>query len=372
MLGAIPTVEVAPGVNLPMITMGGVNQTYEPGYPDYSNYTLWLELGGRGFDSAWEYRTQAAIARNMSMSGLPREQLFLTTKIPGSLHGGCCGCYGATPGACAASCHGVCFPASGYYTAANATGYIMENLKILFDNGVDYIDLLLLHEPCDYIAPYPYNASVETGVIYGAIEAAFQSQDPSLKGRIKAIGVSNFDENQLTLLAQTNKVTPSVNQCRMSVGTYDKATHDYCKAHGITYQAYSTLHGQVKDDAVTKIAEAHNVSNQQVVMRWVTQLGVPFVTASESEAYDTEDIAIFDFNLTSQEMDSLTNWKPSKGKCEAFPSCSNVTGSCIAKGCQKCKSTPPSKSCGSCGCETCCPGCELANAGGLTYCTEKK
>lgn len=305
--GTIPTVEIAPSVRMPFVTLGGVNRSLYPDYPDYSNYSLWLQLGGRGFDSAWEYRTQGGIARAMVKSGITRSELFLTTKIPGSLHGGCCGCPGAgPPGTCLAKCHGVCFPASGHYTAKDATRYIREELATLRNNGVEYVDLLLLHEPCDYLAPYPYNASAECSQVYGAMEAALTSDDPELKGRIRALGVSNFDATMLQQLARTNKIVPAVNQCRMSVGEYDAATHEYCKQHNITYQAYSTLHGIVKDRAVSAIAAAHGVSNAAVVMRWVTQLGVPLVTASESAAYDRSDMAIFDFELTEAEMETLT------------------------------------------------------------------
>ena len=152
--GSIPTVEVAPGVNLPMISMGGINTTLQPDYPDPGNYSLWVTVGGRGFDAAWEYGTQRAVARAVAQSGIPRSEMFITTKIPGSLHGGCCGCPGASPpGQCLSKCHGVCFPASGHYTADNATAYIRKDLELLASAGVDYIDLLLLHEPCDYIAP---------------------------------------------------------------------------------------------------------------------------------------------------------------------------------------------------------------------------
>ena len=110
------------------------------------------------------------------------------------------------------------------------------------------------------------------------------------------------------------------------------------------------------------------MSNAQAVMRWITQLGIPIVTASDSAEYDAADIAIFDFDLTPSEMDSLTNWQPGGGKCEAYPSCDAVRGKCVAQGCQTCSTTPPSKSCGSCGCATCCPGCKLEVAGGLPYC----
>ena len=233
----MPSVEVAPGVHLPMITMGGVNTTVDVDYPDSGNYSLWLQLGGRGFDSAWEYRTQRAIAAAIRESGLPRSALFVTTKIPGSLHGGCCGCPGAAPPGqwppCLAKCHGVCFPASGHYTPQMAKDYIQADLEALGDVGS--IDLLLMHEPCDYIAPYPYNASKETASIWLAMEQAMRE----MPDKIKAIGVSNFDANMLRLLADdpATTITPAVNQCRMSAGEFDKPTADYCRAHGITYQA---------------------------------------------------------------------------------------------------------------------------------------
>ena len=305
----------------------------------------------------------------MSRSGVPRDQLFLTTKIPGSLHGGCCGCPGAAPpGQCLVKCHGVCFPAAGHYTEANATEYIHKDLKTLFDAGVDYIDLLLLHEPCDYLAPYPYNASAETAAVYGAMDAALHSTDRALKGRIKAIGVSNFDSNMLSLLAQSHGVTPAVNQCRMSVGGYDKKTHEYCKAHGITYQAYSPLHGDLSAAPVTAAAAAHSVSTAQVTLRWITQLGVPLVTASNQSKYDTEDMAIFGFELSSAELEAISN----VGQCAANPSCAAAKGSCISDGCEVCGKTPLAKACGSCGCVKCCAGCKLTTFGGEAYCAEEK
>ncbi len=352
--------------------MGGVNRTLYPTYPDWSNYSLWLELGGRGFDSAWEYRTQAGIAQAIKASGVPRDAVFITTKIPGSLHGGCCGCPGAgPPGTCLAECHGVCFPSAGHYTAANATAYIEENLRILAEFGIEYIDLLLLHEPCDFLAPYAYNASGETSRVYGAMEAALLSEDPKFKGRIKAIGVSNFDSNMLSDLARTNRIVPAVNQCHMSIGEYDKKTHEYCKANNITYQGYSVLHGAVSlsDKTLTAIAAKYNVSTAQVVERWVTQLGVPIVTASNISDYDIEDMAIFDFSLTQDELDEIANLGP---KCDANPQCSDTAGKCVSVGCKVCSDKPPAKSCGSCGCATCCPGCKLEVAGGLPYCSEEK
>ena len=101
----------------------------------------------------------------MGLSARP----LLVLRSPGSMHGGCCGCPGAkAPGEwppCLPSCHGVCFPAHGHYTPAQAKQYIAEDLAELGPDG--YIDLLLMHQPCDYLAPYPYNASAETAAIWG-------------------------------------------------------------------------------------------------------------------------------------------------------------------------------------------------------------
>ena len=377
----IPKVEIAPNVFLPMLTMGGVVQA---GYPDPSNYSLWLDLGGRGFDSAWEYGTQPAIAAAIKASGLPRSEIFITTKIPGSIHNGCCGCPNALPEPDCAHCHGepgvdpyACFPTAGFYTAANATNYIKTDLELLGPT-VGYIDLLLLHEPCDYLAPYSYNASKETSTVYGAMEDAFLSTDPTFAGKIKAIGVSNFNTAMLTQLAQTNpRAKPAVNQCRMTVGAWDEAAHAYCVAHDITFQAYSTLHGSgAKIPAVIAAAAAHSVSAQSVMMRWVTQLGIPIVSASNVTAYDLDDIAMFTYNLTSAEMAAISAAEPPapSGKCDANPTCAGISAkTCIASGCKTCGKTPPSKACGSCGCAACCDGCKLTDFGTKqTYCAPEK
>ena len=219
---------------------------------------------------------------------------------------------------------------------------LRENLRILAEFGIEYIDLLLLHEPCDFLAPYAYNASGETSRVYGAMEAALLSEDPKFKGRIKAIGVSNFDSNMLSDLARTNRIVPAVNQCHMSIGEYDKKTHEYCKANNITYQGYSVLHGAVSlsDKTLTAIAAKYNVSTAQVVERWVTQLGVPIVTASNISDYDIEDMAIFDFSLTQDELDEIANLGP---KCDANPQCSDTAGKCVSVGCKVCAVTshPP-------------------------------
>ena len=135
------------------------------------------------------------------------------------------------------------------------------------------------------------------------MEEAFTTE---MRGKIRALGVSNFNATMLTELSRTAKVQPAVNQCRMTVGAFDQDTAGYCKEHGITYQAYSVLHaytitgGISGSAAITKVAgqvaarwgrqpsnqqartttfflrillaAADSAGGGQVVMRWITQL----------------------------------------------------------------------------------------------------
>jgi 2,5-diketo-D-gluconate reductase A len=177
----------------------------------------------------------------------------------------------------------------------------------LMDIGLIYADLILLHWPCETIE--------ETWATYKGLERALAD------GRARAIGISNFNATALDDLLSVKggvTVTPAFNQCGFSVGNHastetalgkDDVTRARCAALNITYGAYSPLnHGKVMDDPTVKsIAEAHNVSAAAVSLRWLVQGRHTFTTASESEAYDIEDLSVFDFTLTDAEMTSLTN-----------------------------------------------------------------
>ena len=120
----------------------------------------------------------------------------------------------------------------------------------------------------------------------------------------------------------------------------------YCEEHNITYQAYSPLHGQgiATSPVLAKIAQAHGVSNQVVVLRWITQQGIPLVTASDSLQYDQEDLRMFSFMLSDEEMLAIDGYGPAppspapgggnyicyQGKC--YPKKGNLTKEqCTAK-----------------------------------------
>lgn len=138
-------------------------------------------------------------------------------------------------------------------------------------------------------------------------------------GATRAIGVSNFNSSALESLLKTAVTKPAANQVGFGVGHPNNATAwgsdtgtlATCKKHGITMQAYSPLRGSdsfsiFKDPTVAKVAKAHGGrSPAQIALRWVTQQGVVAVTATDEADYATEDLDIFDLELTPAEMAEL-------------------------------------------------------------------
>ena len=284
----MPTVEISKGVNLPMITMGG------DGDWGGSNYSLWLELGGHGFDTAWEYQTSRAICDAVRSRGVTRSDIFITHKIPGSLAFNCtdakCKTFPERP------------PVTGHYTPDMARRFLADNLQRLGPE-IGYVDLLLLHTPCNYGGKTPHNQS-ECAAIYKVLEEAVQN------GTARAIGVSNHDRADIEALLQTAKIKPVVNQCHAAVGMFDVETMEFGRKHNITYQAWSPLHSDcLHDPKVEAIAASHNASVYELAMHWLVQHGVPMVTAASTRAYMTSDLSIFDFSLSAQEMATLDSMK---------------------------------------------------------------
>ena len=284
----MPTVEISKGVNLPMITMGG------DGDWGASNYSLWLTFGGHGFDTAWEYQTSRAISSAVRGSGVPRSEIFITHKIPGSLSFNCtaekCKTFPELP------------PVNGNYTPDMARRFIADNMQRLGPE-IGYVDLLLLHTPCNYGGSGPHNYT-ECAAIYEVLEEAVKN------GTARAIGVSNFDSADIEALLKTAKVKPVVNQCHASVGMLDVETMEFGRKHNITYQAWSPLHSDcLHDPKVEAIATAHSATVYEVALHWLVQHGVPLVTSTNSSSHMASDLSIFGFDLTVQEMTTLDGMK---------------------------------------------------------------
>jgi len=280
-----PRVEIAPGVHMPLLNFGL-----------QKNHSMAIALGARGLDTANVYDLQSPqqhevgqAVRAAVAAGIPRSELFVTSKIE------CCpgGAFmGKIKGKLLCAVRG---------NAAKNIAYDFAKL------GLDYVDLMLLHWPCDDLAD-----SVRT---YKALEGLVQD------GRARAIGVSNFNASALAAFLPQIHLKPAVNQCGYSIAGHtldawgrDDATRMACEAHNITYSAYSPLGGWAKggtghvldDPTVKAVAGAHNTTAAAVALRWVTQQGVVAVTSSDKASHVEDDLDSFALELTPEEMSRLS------------------------------------------------------------------
>eukprot|EP01062_Namystynia_karyoxenos_P000822 TRINITY_DN10298_c0_g3_i1.p1 TRINITY_DN10298_c0_g3~~TRINITY_DN10298_c0_g3_i1.p1 ORF type:complete len:324 (+),score=125.07 TRINITY_DN10298_c0_g3_i1:106-972(+) len=265
---AVPSIEIAPGVQLPMVSLG-------TGSGQKGNVSeavrLWLGAGGTSIDTAYIYRDEKDIAQGLAEAGVPRSAVFLESKIP-------------------------CLS----YKAAKSA--FQSNLQQL---GVTQVDLTLVH--------YPW---CELG---GSLSGTWQAlEEAQAAGQTRSIGVSNFKQADFEKLFKSAKVRPVINQGSFSVVHHDDATVDYCRAQGILYQSYSPLCGGgngsscpygsvMKVAEVQAVAAAHNVSAAQIGLKWVVQQGVPLATAAWKQDYMREDLDLWSWgNLTAAEMEKLS------------------------------------------------------------------
>jgi diketogulonate reductase-like aldo/keto reductase len=242
--------EIAPGVYMPRVSCGHPDDQAK----NATAATLaWILAGGMGIDTADSYHNQPEIAVAIAASGVERKKLFITTKVP---------------------CEGDVY--------AN----IEEDLREL---QTSYVDLMLIHFPCKDLDG--------TRNAWKALQAAHDA------GLARSIGVSNFLAADLDAVMALGGVTPSLNQCQMSVGSHDDAMINKTRAAGATYEAYSPLrHVDLSDHTLTKIAHDHNVSTAQVALRWIYQQGIQITTSpGEDPVYIAEDLALSCFALTADD-----------------------------------------------------------------------
>lgn len=272
------------GQCMPLINFGG---TFRPGHD--SNFSEFLRQGGRGIDTALTYTDpqNALIADAISTAGIPRSELWVTTKVP-----------------CCPSGSRWCSMSEFNVSTVDA---MKKNNKLL---RIETTDLTLLHWPC--------STAEQT------IQTWLQLERGLKEGLTKAIGVSNFNSSLLAHLAADPRtsVTPAVNQCNHAVGNHnashlpehggDDGTVDYCAKHGISYSAYSPLEGLSGRDIfdlpqVKAIATAHDVSGAQVALKWLVQQQPPIsvVSAADKAEYIAEDLDLFSFELSQEEMAEL-------------------------------------------------------------------
>jgi len=221
---------------------------------------------------------QSELAAAMTKAGVPREEIFITTKIRAGLdiaHGG---------------------PLCLFASADHALAQVKEDIKEL---NVTQLDLVLLHAPC-----------ITTDKDYALWQGLEQALDLNLT---RAIGVSNYNAKQLDGLLKKAKHKPSVNQCHLSIGTHDDEGIAYCQKQGITYEAYQAVAGCPFHDAkVQAIAASHSTGVSQVCLRWVLQRGAVLAAGLGSNLthmpqYAAENLDLYGFNLTDAEMTYLSS-----------------------------------------------------------------
>ncbi|RZB19182.1 aldo/keto reductase [Streptomyces sp. F001] len=256
---SIPIVTLNNGVTMPQLGFG-VFQV--PDEETTAAVASALRAGYRSIDTAAIYGNERGVGQALADSGIARDELFVTTKLWNADQG-----YDATLAA---------FDAS------------LDKL------GLDHVDLYLIHWPTPARDLY-----LDT---WRALEKLYAD------GRTRAIGVSNFQPAHLERLLGAASVVPAVNQIELHPGLQQAELREFHARHGIATEAWSPLaQGAVlKDDAVTTIAAEHGKSPAQVVLRWHLQIGNVVIPKSVTETRIRENLDVFDFELSPQEIDALT------------------------------------------------------------------
>ena len=240
------------GIEMPLVGLG----TYQLSSEDAQASTTYaLDNGYELIDTANFYVNERGVGRGMRASSKAREDIFLETKI---------------------------WPTS--YESETAIDETLERL------GTDYIDLLLLHQ---------YAGDIRTG--YRHLEEAYKA------GKVRAIGISNFPIEELRCLLGESEIKPSLIQVECHPYFPQTELKALLKEHNIALQAWYPLGGRgnasiMSEPVIAEIAKTHGKSPAQVILRWHVQLGHSIVPGSKTPSHIAENLDLFNFELTNEEM----------------------------------------------------------------------
>ncbi|MGW0994793.1 aldo/keto reductase [Streptomyces sp. NPDC002523] len=222
-----------------------------------------LQAGYRSIDTAAIYRNEEGTGKAINASGLPREEIFVTTKLWNT--------------------------DQGYDSTLRAFDASLEKL------GLDYLDLYLIHWPLPSRGKY-----IDS---YKAFEKLYS------EGRVKAIGVSNFLPEHLERLIEETSVIPAVNQIELHPHLQQRAARAFQADQGIRTEAWSPLgsgKGLLDVPAIVAIGQKHNRTPAQVVLRWHIQLGNIVIPKSVTPSRIRENIEVFDFSLDDEDLAAIS------------------------------------------------------------------
>jgi diketogulonate reductase-like aldo/keto reductase len=263
-MSTVPSVKLNNGVEMPSLGFGVFQIAPEE---VMGPVRVALEAGYRLIDTAWGYQNEEGVGRAVRESGIPRDQLFITTKLTNSEH--------------------------GYDRALRAFDASLARLQM------DYMDLYLIHWPVPKAGLY-----VETWRAFEKIYA---------DGRARSIGVSNFTVAHLQRLLDETGTVPAVNQVELHPRFSQPALREFHTLHGVATEAWAPI-GQGKgllDDPVIKdMAGRYGKSPARVVLRWHLQIGNIAIPKSVTPSRIRENLDLFDFELTPMDVQQLSELAP--------------------------------------------------------------
>jgi diketogulonate reductase-like aldo/keto reductase len=253
------TVQLNNGVDIPMLGFG-VFQITDPDDCARSVVDA-IHTGYRHIDTAASYQNEEAVGRGIKESGVDRDKLFITTKL--------------------------WIQRNGYEGTLKAFERSLKRLQ------VEYIDLYLIHQPY--------------GDVYGewrAMEELYQ------QGKIRAIGVSNFQPDRIMDVMIHHDITPAVNQIEVNPFQQQIDTQKFFQENGVKIEAWAPFaegrNNIFQNELLLSIAAKHHKSVAQVILRWVVQRGIIALAKSVRKERMAENIAVFDFELSAEDMAAMT------------------------------------------------------------------
>lgn len=251
------TVLLHNGVKMPYFGLGVYK--VEEGNEVIDSVKTALEVGYRAIDTAALYENEEGVGKAIKASGIPRKEIFVTTKVWNTDH--------------------------GYEKTLKAFDKSISKL------GLDYVDLYLIHWPGK-------DTFLDT---WRALEKLYRD------GRVRAIGVSNFKPHHLQTLMEHSEEKPVINQVELHPYFQQKDLREFCKQHDIVVEAWSPLgRGQVLDDPVlAEIGKKYGKTPAQVTLRWHLQNDIVIIPKSVTPSRIKENADIFDFELTAEDMEQI-------------------------------------------------------------------
>ncbi|WP_010097624.1 aldo/keto reductase [Ornithinibacillus scapharcae] len=224
-----------------------------------------LELGYRSIDGAIMYRNEELVGRVLAESNVPREELFITTKVPAN---------------------------EEYISSKEATRAAIDNSLKNFQT--DYLDLLLIH--------FPIEDKEQLRNTWEVFEEYYEA------GKLKAIGVSNFEKHHLDELKEFAKVKPSVNQIQINLKEPNHDLLAILEEEGITPVAWGPMKAEVhQKEVLDEIGKAYNKSGAQVLLRYQIQRGVVVIPKSHNPENQAANLDLFDFELSAKDVEKIKN-----------------------------------------------------------------